>query len=39
MKLENHKLIMESIQRAAAILDFAKSLQEQVKQMGGVDKV
>jgi charged multivesicular body protein 4 len=33
MKLENHKLIMESI------LDFAKSLQEQVKQMGGVDKV
>jgi tetratricopeptide (TPR) repeat protein len=33
MNLENQKLIMESIQRAA------KSLQEQVKQMGGVDKV
>jgi len=34
MNLENQKLIMESIQRAAKSF-----MQEQVKQMGGVDKV
>ena len=41
--LESQKMTMESIQRVAAILDArrmaAKSIQEQIKQMGGVDKV
>ena len=43
INLENQKLTMESMKMNAEILDTqkmaAKSMQEQVKQMGGVDKV
>ena len=43
INLENQKLTMESMKMNAEILDAqrvaAKSMQEQVKQMGGVDKV
>ena len=43
INLENQKLTMESMKMNAEIIDAqrvaAKSMQEQVKQMGGVDKV